>query len=121
MKAETVFDTATALTEGCLTPAQRTGASYTADYQYDWTGNRTYETVDGVQSPIGHLARQPHPNPLQRRGHQLEGADLALVDRCRLSPDPGEEDVVVHGADATGRRVSGGRRSGASRGRAARG
>jgi len=50
LKAETVFDTATALTEGCLTPAQRTGASYTADYQYDWTGNRTYETVDGVQT-----------------------------------------------------------------------
>lgn len=50
LKAETVFDTATALTEGCLTPAQRTGASYTADYQYDWVGNRTYETVDGVQT-----------------------------------------------------------------------
>lgn len=51
LSAETVFDTTAALlTHGCLSEADRAGADYTADYEYDWTGNRLYETVDGVQT-----------------------------------------------------------------------
>jgi RHS repeat-associated protein len=51
LSAETVFEQAASpITEGCLTATDRAGASYTADYTYDWVGNRTYETVDGVQT-----------------------------------------------------------------------
>jgi choice-of-anchor A domain-containing protein/RHS repeat-associated protein len=71
LKAETVFDNATALTEGCLTPAQRTGASYTADYEYDWTGNRTYETVDGVQTAYSYDMN----DRLQQTGGTVYGYD----------------------------------------------
>lgn len=46
---EVIFDSpATAITAGCISDAG--GADYVANYQYDWVGNRTYETVDGVQT-----------------------------------------------------------------------
>ena len=31
-----------------------TAVSYAANYQYDWVGNRTYETVDGVSTAYGY-------------------------------------------------------------------
>ena len=46
---EVIFDSlASPITSGCI--ADTTGATYVANYEYDWTGNRTYETVDGVQT-----------------------------------------------------------------------
>lgn len=46
---EVIFDSpASPITEGCLTDTS--GADYTATYDYDWVGNRTFETVDGVST-----------------------------------------------------------------------
>ncbi|WP_245929290.1 RHS repeat-associated core domain-containing protein [Agarilytica rhodophyticola] len=46
---DVIFDAPTSpVTEGCLTDT--TGADYRAHYDYDWVGNRTFETVDGVST-----------------------------------------------------------------------
>ena len=46
---DVIFDAPTSpITEGCLTDT--TGADYRAHYDYDWVGNRTFETVDGVST-----------------------------------------------------------------------
>ncbi len=46
---EVIFDSpVTPIAEGCLTDTA--GANYISNYEYDWVGNRTYETVDGVQT-----------------------------------------------------------------------
>ncbi|MFL0809341.1 MAG: tandem-95 repeat protein [Agarilytica sp.] len=47
---EVVFEAtpATPPLTGCITDTA--GADYVANYEYDWVGNREYETVDGVQT-----------------------------------------------------------------------
>ncbi len=47
---EVVFETTPAIppSTGCITDTA--GADYVANYEYDWVGNREYETVDGVQT-----------------------------------------------------------------------
>ena len=50
LTAETTFDNSQLIVDSCLTEAERSGASYKADYQYDLTGNRTFEVVDGVST-----------------------------------------------------------------------
>ena len=50
LTAETTFDNSQLIVDSCLTDAERSGASYKADYQYDLTGNRTFEVVDGVST-----------------------------------------------------------------------
>ncbi len=47
---ETTFDASQTIIDSCLSEAERSAASYVADYQYDWAGNRIYETIDGVST-----------------------------------------------------------------------
>ncbi|WGO96912.1 putative Ig domain-containing protein [Saccharophagus degradans] len=49
LSEEVIFENpAVEITESCV--QDTSAADYVANYQYDWVGNRTYETVNGVQT-----------------------------------------------------------------------